>query len=284
MAETSVSVDVKDKKVDGFARLVKKAASENMGPEDTVLVWPHLVYIELISMLVALATLLFLSIVSPAPLEEMASADTTPNPTKAPWYFLGLQELLVYFDPWLAGVVLPSLIIVGLMAIPYIDTNPRGKGYYTYSERKFAIWGFSFGLALWYILIVIGLWTRGLDWSWYWPWDDWSLHKSSSAVTLIDLELLIQGALGLSDSPVVSVGGYGFTAANLITVFLFIGYYAVGFTVPFLFMRRFYQRLGFVRYNVTMFLFLSMLGVPLKIFLRLIADIKYVLITPWFKI
>jgi hypothetical protein len=170
------------------------------------------------------------------------------------------------------------------MAIPYIDTNPRGKGYYTYSERKFAIWGFSFGLALWYILIVIGLWTRGLDWSWYWPWDDWSLHKSSSAVTLIDLELLIQGALGLSDSPVVSVGGYGFTAANLITVFLFIGYYAVGFTVPFLFMRRFYQRLGFVRYNVTMFLFLSMLGVPLKIFLRLIADIKYVLITPWFKI
>ncbi len=271
-------------KSDGFSRLVKRSASENMGPEDTVLVWPNLVYIELISMLFSLSILLFLSLVSPAPLEEAASADTTPNPTKAPWYFLGLQELLVFFDPWLAGVVLPTLIIFGLIIIPYVDINPRGKGYYTYSERKFAVWGFSFGLALWYILIVIGVWFRGLDWQWYWPWDDWSLHKPASAVTLVDLEVIIQNLFGLSDAPILSVGRYGFSVANLLTLVLFVGYYLVGFTIPFLFLRDFYRKLGFIRYNLTMFFFLSMLGVPLKIFLRLIADIKYVLVTPWFKI
>ena len=268
----------------GLSARIKKAAEANLSPEDTTLVWPHLVYIELIAMVFSTAVLLFLSLISPAPLEEVASADTTPNPTKAPWYFLGLQELLVFFDPWLAGVVLPSLIIVGLMVIPYIDTNPRGKGYYTFTERKFAVTGFSFGLALWYILIVIGVWFRGLDWSWYWPWDDWSHHQPASAVTLIDLEVIIQRAVGFSDAPLISMGQYGFSAANLITVLLFLGYYGIGFSIPFLLMRSFYKRLGFIRYNITMFLFLSMLGVPLKIALRLLANVKYVLITPWFKI
>ena len=61
------------------------------------------------------------------------------NPAKAPWYFLGLQEMLVYFDPWIAGVVMPTLIIIGLMVIPYIDTNPMGSGYYTWKQRRFAI-------------------------------------------------------------------------------------------------------------------------------------------------
>ena len=73
-----------------------------------------------------------------APLEQPASSTTAPNPSKAPWYFLGLQEMLVYFDPWMAGVVLPSMIIVGLMAIPYIDTNKSGNGYFSYADRKFA--------------------------------------------------------------------------------------------------------------------------------------------------
>jgi hypothetical protein len=267
----------------GLAALIKKTAAEKMGPEDHVLVWPNLVYIELICMLVATAVLLFLSLVSPAPLEELASADTTPNPTKAPWYFLGLQELLVYFDPWLAGVVLPSLIIVGLVLLPYIDPNPRGKGYYTYSERKFAILGFCFGLALWYILIVIGVWFRGLDWSWYWPWDDWHLHKPITG-GLVDLEVMIEKALGLSATPIVTLGRYAVTIANLLTWALFLGYYAVGFSIPFLMMRKFYNSLGFVRYNLMMFLFLSMLGVPLKIYLRLLMNIKYVLVTPWFNI
>ncbi|MEK7748319.1 MAG: cytochrome B6 [Nitrospirota bacterium] len=264
---------------------IKKKADETRSPEDTVLVWPNLVYIELICILLGTAVLLFLSLISPAPLEELASADTTPNPTKAPWYFLGLQELLVYFDPWLAGVVLPSMIIVGLIVIPYVDTNPNGKGYYTFSERKFSVLGFSFGLGLWYILIVIGVWSRGLDWSWYWPWSDWTIHMSVTAVKLIDLELILQETFGFPDVPILQLGErYGMTVSNLITWLLFLGYYAVGFTIPFLFLRKFYSRLGLIRYNLVMFLFLSMCGVPLKMFLRLIFNIKYVLVTPWFKI
>ncbi|MFQ5580094.1 MAG: cytochrome B6 [Nitrospiria bacterium] len=267
-----------------FAALLKKTAKGSMAPENTVLVWPNLVYIELICILFGVAVILFLSLVSPAPLEELASADTTPNPTKAPWYFLGLQELLVYFDPWLAGVVLPTMIIIGLVLIPYIDPNPKGKGYYTFSERKFSVLGYSFGLALWYILIVIGVWFRGLDWSWYWPWDDPHMHQPAGAVKLVDLEVILASTFGLSESPLVTLGRYAVTISNLITWAFFLGYYAIGFSLPFLFLRKFYKRLGFVRYNLTMFMFLSMMGVPLKIFLRLLADIKYVLVTPWFKI
>jgi hypothetical protein len=248
----------------GLADLIKRTAAEKMGPEDTVLVWPNLVYIEFISILVT-TTLLLL-------------------PTKAPWYFLGLQELLVYFDPWLAGVVLPSMIVVGLVLIPYIDPNPLGKGYYTFSERKFAVTGFIFGLGLWYVLILIGVEFRGLDWSWYWPWDDPHFHKPAGAVKLVDMEVIFQNALGLSENPLVKLGRYGITLANLLTWVLFVGYFVVGITIPFLFLRDFYNRLGFVRYNLTMFLLLAMLGVPLKIYLRLLANIKYVLVTPWFKI
>lgn len=267
-----------------LSALIKKTAAGKVGPEDTVLVWPNLVYLELICMMVAVAIMLFLSLVSPAPLEELASADTTPNPTKAPWYFLGLQELLVYFDPWLAGMVLPTLIIVGLVLIPYLDPNPRGKGYYTFSERKFSMLGFGFGLGLWYALILVGVFFRGLDWSWYWPWDDWHVHQPAGAVKLIDLELILQSALGLSASPLVTLGRYAVTMANLLTWVLLLAFYAVGFTVPFIFFRDFYRRLGFVRYNLVMIMFISMMGVPMKIFVRLLADVKYVLVTPWFKI
>src|SRR3954462_2837176 len=88
---------------------------------DRVWVWPDLVYTELISLIVCSVLLIVWSIFLKAPLEQPANPANTPNPSKAPWYFLGLQEMLVYFDPWLAGVVLPGLIIVGLICIPYID-------------------------------------------------------------------------------------------------------------------------------------------------------------------
>ena len=246
-------------------------------PEDLAFVWPHLVYIEFICILLTMVVLLVLSVgffpSLNAPLEELASPDTTPNPMKAPWYFLGVQELLVYFDPWIAGVTLPVLIIMGLMAIPYIDPNPKGKGYYTFSERKIAVLTFLFGLALWYILIVIGVYMRGLDWQWYWPWDDWTAHKPPGSTRLVDLQALIEKYIGLG--PVLS---------NLSTYAILAGYYFVGFAVPFLLFRRFFNSLGFIRYCITMFFFLTMMGVPLKILLRLVLDIKYVLVTPWFKI
>jgi quinol-cytochrome oxidoreductase complex cytochrome b subunit len=93
--------------------------------DEKVLVWPDLVYTELICMIAVSALLLVWAIFLPAPLEEPASSVKTPNPSKAPWYFLGLQEMLVYFDPWYAGVVLPSLVVFGLMAMPYLDFNKK---------------------------------------------------------------------------------------------------------------------------------------------------------------
>ncbi len=90
---------------------------------DRVHVWPYLVRNEFLCSIIVMVILTVWSITIDAPLEESANPTQTPNPSKAPWYFLGLQEMLVYFDPWFAGVVLPSLIIVGLMVIPYIDVQ-----------------------------------------------------------------------------------------------------------------------------------------------------------------
>ena len=112
---------------------------EKTESDEKLFTWPDLVYTEMLCMILLTIVMIVWSVVLRAPLEEAANPTSSPNPAKAPWYFLGLQEMLVYFDPWLAGVVLPTLIIVGLMAIPYIDTNPKGNGYYSFRERKWEI-------------------------------------------------------------------------------------------------------------------------------------------------
>ena len=145
---------------------------------DKVLVWPDLVYTEMICMVILTAVLVIWGVVLQAPLEEPASAVKTPNPSKAPWYFLGLQEMLVYYDPWMAGVVLPSMIIVGLMALPYIDFNKKGNGYYTFNERKFSVLTFMFGfLPLWIGLIILGTFLRGPNWNFFGIYEFWDVHK-----------------------------------------------------------------------------------------------------------
>ncbi len=110
--------------------------------EREVHTWPYLMRMEFLVAILVTVLLMVWSLTLNAPLEEPANPNVTMNPAKAPWYFLGLQEMLVYFDPWIAGVVMPTLIIVGLMVIPYIDSNPLGNGYYTYKQRKFSIWTF----------------------------------------------------------------------------------------------------------------------------------------------
>ena len=95
--------------------------------EDELPTWPYLVRKEFLAAIVCTIILIVWSILFDAPLEELSDPTVTPNPAKAPWYFLGLQEMLVYFDPWIAGVAFPMLIIIGLMAIPYIDINPKGN-------------------------------------------------------------------------------------------------------------------------------------------------------------
>ena len=138
-------------------------------------------------MILCTVVLIVWSILLKAPLEEPANRAVTPNPSKAPWYFLGLQEMLVYFDPWLAGVVLAGLIIVGLIAIPYIDNNPKGNGYYTFNERKVEITIFLFGfLILWSSLIVLGTFLRGPNWNFFGPFEYWDAHKLE-ALTNVNL-------------------------------------------------------------------------------------------------
>ena len=146
--------------------------------EEKLHVWPYLLRIEFLATLVVTVILMVWSITLNAPLEEPSNPTLTMNPAKAPWYFLGLQEMLVYFDPWIAGVVMPTVILIGLMAIPYIDPNPLGNGYYTFKQRRFAILVFCSGfLVLWITLIVVGTFIRGPGWMWFWPGMSWDHHR-----------------------------------------------------------------------------------------------------------
>src|SRR4030095_11971004 len=136
-------------------------------------VWPYLVRVEFLATLIVTIVLFVWSIALNAPLEEPANPNLTMNPSKAPWYFLGLQEMLVYFDPWIAGVVMPSIIMIGLMVFPYVDSNPLGNGYYTYRQRRFAVNMFGWGFLMWISLIFIGTFIRGPGWIWFWPGQTW---------------------------------------------------------------------------------------------------------------
>jgi len=166
-------------------------AKKELALPNRIHTWPYLVRLEFLAATIVMIVMTVWSITIDAPLEEPANPNKTPNPSKAPWYFLGLQEMLVYFDPWMAGVVLPGLIIVGLMVIPYIDTNPRGNGYYTFKERKFAMMTFMFGfLVLWIVLIFLGTFMRGPGWYFFWPGQYWDPHKTV-ALTNVDLPYLL---------------------------------------------------------------------------------------------
>src|SRR5919199_3095028 len=154
------------------AEVIAQEKKRPIVADDKIYTWPNLVRGEfLVAMFVTIVLILWALLID-APLEEPANPTRTPNPSKAPWYFLGLQEMLVYFDPWNAGVVLPSLIIVGLMVIPYVDINPKGNGYYTFAERKAEITIFLFGfVVLWCSLIVLGTFLRGPNWNFFGPFE-----------------------------------------------------------------------------------------------------------------
>ena len=98
--------------------------------------------------------------------------------------------MLVYFDPWIAGVVMPSIIMVGLMVFPYVDSNPLGNGYYTLKQRRFAVWMFGAGFLMWIVLIVIGTFIRGPGWIWFWPGQTWD-HNAVVFDKNVDLHDMI---------------------------------------------------------------------------------------------
>ena len=148
------------------AKPIQKPTSE---PVDKVNTWPHLMLPEFISLMAMTAFLIFISAILQAPLLEEANPNITPNPAKAPWYFLGLQELLSYWDPQIAGVMIPLIIgVVAFMAIPYIDRNKDNKP----SKRKYAIMLWTFFLAGAGTLSLIGILFRGPGWNWTYPWID----------------------------------------------------------------------------------------------------------------
>jgi hypothetical protein len=244
---------------------------------DRVWVWPDLVYTELISLILCSVVLILWSILLKAPLEQPANRSVTPNPSKAPWYFLGLQEMLVYFDPWLAGVVLPSLIIVGLIAIPYIDKNPKGNGYYTFNERKAEITLFLFGFViLWCSLIVLGTFLRGPNWNFFGPFEYWDIHKLE-ALTNVDLsDYLWVRLLGMGKPSFWLIREL--LGIVLVLAYLFVLPVVLGKTV----FKDYYLKMGAPRYYVGAFLFLSMMSLPAKMLLRWLFNLKYIVAIPEF--
>jgi hypothetical protein len=256
----------------------RQDVSEEAKQSDKVQVWPYLVKVEFLGALVVMVILTFWSFLLDAPLEEPANPALTPNPSKAPWYFLGLQEILVYFDPWIAGVVLPTFIIIGLSVIPYIDVNTKGNGYYTFKERKFAILTFFFGfLILWVLLIVLGTFFRGPGWNLFWPWEYWDTHRVV-ALTNIDFTELFGVPTRLYDD---SLNPWAMVFGSAVVV----GWY--GLAVVYWFWKKdtdIMKQLGPIRYSIVAFLFVTMMALPVKIVLRLMLNVKYILVTPFLNI
>jgi quinol-cytochrome oxidoreductase complex cytochrome b subunit len=227
---------------DGFSGPPLKSGVQ----EERIDVWPNLIQREYVATIITLIVLIAWSILVNAPLEELANPNRTPNPAKAPWYFVGLQELLVYFDPWIAGVMIPGVIIFGLITIPYIDPNPGGAGVWGFKERRFAVTIYSIGIAMWFILIFIGLFARGPNWAWYWPWENWDIHKPPPG-TMTNVPPPVGGAL-------------------------LIAYFFGSLVI----LRRFFRNMGWIKYAIMMVMLLMMVGILLKVGLHLVFNVKYV--------
>ncbi len=135
-------------------------------PVDKVHTWPHLLAVEFVAALAILLFTLIFSIFVNAPLLELADINRTPNPSKAPWYFLGLQELLTMFHPMVAGVTIPGMGIFLLILAPYIDRNPSNKP----EDRKFAVSLFTVQMMFWAVLVIIGSFFRGPGFNFVAPW------------------------------------------------------------------------------------------------------------------
>ena len=253
-------------------------------------VWPDLVYTEMLCMVIGTIVLVAWGIAFKAPIEEPANPSRTPNPSKAPWYFLGLQEMLVYFDPWLAGVVLPSLIIVGLMAIPYLDTNPKGNGYFTFRERRVEITLFLFGFViLWVLLVMLGTFLRGPNWNFFGPYEYWDLHK---LLALNNVNLSEYVWVKLLRANISGMNMFVRELPGILLVLFYVGVLpgllafsrrevrlpgGVRFNLG---LRKYYEKMGPWRYSVFVMLVLAMFSLPIKMVLRWLFNLKYIVALP----
>src|SRR2546426_2957690 len=253
-------------------------------------VWPFLLRIEFLATIIVTLILMVWSITLDAPLEEPANPTLTMNPSKAPWYFLGLQEMLVYFDPWLAGVVLPSLIIVGLMAIPYLDTNPKGNGYFTFRERRVEITLFLFGFViLWVLLVMLGTFLRGPNWNFFGPYEYWDLHK---LLALNNVNLSEYVWVKMLHANISGMNMFVRELPGILVVLFYVGVLpgllahsrrevklpgGVRFNLG---LRKYYEKMGPWRYSVFVMLVLAMFSLPIKMVLRWLFNLKYIVALP----
>ncbi len=233
-----------------------KEGFETLSPKQQDYTVKHLrdsVGIEFIAGLLFTFIIMVWALFMDAPLGELANPSDTPIDERAPWYFIGLQELLIYFDPWLAGVVIPAVMLAGLIVLPFVDPNKEsGIGSYSFRARPIAMSTFCFGYAMWYILIVVGQFFRGPGRMFYWPWEDKSVVKVVPQIEMVNFNI---------------AGGFAF----------FILFFGASIIIPRLIFKNFYNTLGAVRYYIFVSLMAVMLLVPVKIFLRYVFDVKYIL-------
>jgi hypothetical protein len=221
-------------------------------------VWPHLLTRELIAVLLVSVFLIVVSILFQAPLEAPANPAKSPNPAKAPWYFVGFQELLVYFDPWFTGVLLPLLAITGLMLIPFMDVNPRGNGYYTFRERPMAVSLFVFmWLFFWVMPTIIGTFFRGPNWAFFGLFETWDPARIPATASR---PYLFHGAAGL--------------------LFILMYYGLFILLSAKLIFKNMRQSMGGVRFYLFMVYFWTLWLVPLKMVLRWVFGLKYFIVLP----
>lgn len=241
------NINVKDEYREGF---------ETLTPKEQDYTVKHLrdsVGIEFLAGLIFTFIIMVWSLFMNAPLKELANPADTPLDERAPWYFIGLQELLIFFDPWLAGVILPSILLVGLILVPFIDPNKEtGIGRYTFRDRPVAISLFGFGFAMWYVLIIIGQFFRGPARIFYWPWEDKTVLKELPLIDMVTFSI---------------AGGFAF----------FIIYFGIFIVLPQFIFKNLYKTLGIIRYYIIVSLFAIMILIPIKIFLRYVFDVKYIL-------
>jgi len=259
-------------------RLARGEPPAEKAEEDKVLVWPDLVYTELIAMIVMTFVLVIWAVLLKAPLEQPASSAKAPNPSKAPWYFLGLQEMLVYYDPWMAGVVLPTFIIIGLMSLPYIDFNQKGNGYFTFAQRKFAVTTFLFGfVVLWCTLIVLGTFLRGPNWNFFGPFENWDPHKVLPLNNVNLSQIFWVQWLGTST---LEMKWYVREIPGFVLVILYL--FALPPLLAKTIMRGFFLRMGFIRFFLLVNLIQFMAALPIKMLLRWSLNLKYIVFIPEF--
>jgi hypothetical protein len=195
--------------------------------------------------------------------------------------------MLVYFDPWMAGVVLPSMIVVGLMAIPYLDFNKAGNGYYTIKQRKFAYIIFQFGfLEMWITLIVLGTLLRGPNWNFFGPYEYWDAHKVEALNNVNLSQIVWEQWLGKS-LPIAAAGSSGLTQFAYILlrespgIVLTLGYFiAMPPIMALTFLRRYFQKMGLIRFMLMANLMLFMASLPIKMVLRWVFNLKYIIAIP----